>query len=154
MLRVGRASADELAVELTLAPTAVARAAAQLSEAGLVALLADGESAPVDPRAGLRALTDRHTQQLDHIREEVPLLAQLFDTIGVGSSSGDGTTEGAGGALPAAYGSEVPLAPPVRRGRAALRTGTSRPTHRPHAQTDEGSRLVPVGRAGRGGRMT
>ena len=80
MLRVGRASADELAVELTLAPTAVARAAAQLSEAGLVALLADGESAPVDPRAGLRALTDRHTQQLDHIREEVPLLAQLFET--------------------------------------------------------------------------
>ncbi|WP_295695302.1 helix-turn-helix domain-containing protein [Lapillicoccus sp.] len=92
MLRVGHASAAELAVELSLGPTAVARAAAQPRQAGLVAFLADGEYAPVDPRAGLRALTDRHTAELERIREEVPLLVQLFDTIGVGSSTGDGTT--------------------------------------------------------------
>lgn len=81
LVRSGPATTAQLASELGDDVALVAARAAELRAAGLVAALAGGDStfAPVDPRVALRSLTDRRSEQLDRIRAQVPLLAELFE---------------------------------------------------------------------------
>ncbi|MHA3704617.1 TrmB family transcriptional regulator, partial [Jatrophihabitans sp. YIM 134969] len=82
LVRSGVATVAQLAEELGEDPNPVAASAAQLRAAGLVAALAGGDStfAPVDPRVALRSLADRHSEQLDRVRAQVPVLAELFES--------------------------------------------------------------------------
>lgn len=82
LLRAGRATTEQLAAELGIDAPAVQALASRLRVAGLVAALADEGSsyAPVDPRVAVRELTDQRTAQLDRIRAQVPVLAQMFDS--------------------------------------------------------------------------
>ena len=82
VLLEGSTTVEEVARRHRMTPLAAEDRLAALRAIGLLARRsgASGEYVPVDPRFSLRAITDRHERGMAAIREQVPALAELFDS--------------------------------------------------------------------------
>jgi len=85
----GHTTVDEVAQRHRISTHAAEHQLSELRALGMLARRSgdEAEFVPVDPRFALRALADRHERRMTRFRDQVPLLAELFDS-GVDAAHG------------------------------------------------------------------